>query len=534
MEQSGNKGSGELNTPEQTEAPISEVVHPTYVSLLDADEGTLLSYKPATIVNGKKCAQIEIKDVAPEVDYWQHAILCSVLGANPPYEVIKGFVQRIWADFEIDKILMVRKGLFLVRFVQLQDKLTPFIVKGWNPDMDINTESIQFLPLWVQFPELYIKYWGLDSLSKLGSLIGIPLKKDRYTKEKTMIKYAQLLIEVPMAGPFPDFIEFFNEHGELIRQSIKFEWKPSKCNHCGMYGHLEEESAEDGNYITVTRKAAANWNVRGLNWPNKQEDLKLFLYANKVGLISLLESKIKLHKVTDQLVHGEAIQYNSNKRFYITMVYGMNQASQRKELWDDLQNLAPRSEAWCIMRDFNAVLRWEDRIGGDILMELKPLLEACELHELHTMGPYYTWTNKTVWSRLDRVLLNAYWYAGFDYMYARNMPMGLSDHTPILMQFIDTPRPQPSFQYCEMSLPNLAIGSLAGLYLYLDQVRVQLKGLNKTKFADLQGQQLKARQGLERIQLDVQLHPMDPHLLSLERQAREHYITILSSSRSLI
>ena len=125
--------------------------------------------------------------------------------------------------------------------------------------------------------------------------------------------------------------------------------------------------------------------------------------------------------------------------------------------------------------------------------------------------------------------------------------MGLSDHTPILMQFIDTPRPKPSFQYCEMwskhhafpkiverSLPNLAIGSLADLYSYLDQVRVQLKGLNKIKFADLQGQQLKARQELERIQLDVQLHPTDPHLLSLERQAREHYITILSSSLSLI
>ena len=56
MEQSGNNGSG--NTPKQTEALISEVVRPTYASLLDADEGTLLSYKPAIIFNGKKCAQI--------------------------------------------------------------------------------------------------------------------------------------------------------------------------------------------------------------------------------------------------------------------------------------------------------------------------------------------------------------------------------------------------------------------------------------------------------------------------------------------
>ena len=40
-----------------------------------------------------------------------------------------------------------------------------------------------------------------------------------------------------------------------------------------------------------------SWNVGGLNWPNKQEDLKLFLYLNKVGLIGLLETKIKLYKL---------------------------------------------------------------------------------------------------------------------------------------------------------------------------------------------------------------------------------------------
>ena len=116
----------------------------------------------------------------------------------------------------------------------------PFIVKGWNPKMDLNIKSIKSLPLWVQFLDLDIKYWGLESLSKLGSIIGIPLKTDKYTKEKSMIKYARLLIEVSMEGPFPELIEFFNENQVLIRQQVKFEWQPSKCTHCGMYGHLEE------------------------------------------------------------------------------------------------------------------------------------------------------------------------------------------------------------------------------------------------------------------------------------------------------
>ena len=37
-----------------------------------------------------------------------------------------------------------------------------------------------------------------------------------------------------------------------------------------------------------------SWNIRGLNWQNKQEDLRFFLHINKVGLIGLMETKIKL------------------------------------------------------------------------------------------------------------------------------------------------------------------------------------------------------------------------------------------------
>ena len=34
-----------------------------------------------------------------------------------------------------------------------------------------------------------------------------------------------------------------------------------------------------------------SWNIKGLNSPNKQEDLMKFLYVNKVGLIGLLETQ---------------------------------------------------------------------------------------------------------------------------------------------------------------------------------------------------------------------------------------------------
>lgn len=105
--------------------------------------------------------------------------------------------------------------------------------------MDLQTESIKSLPLWVQLPDLDVKYWGMKRLSKICSLLGIPLKTNRYTKDKSMINYARVLIEFPMEGPFSEFITFFNERDTLIRQQVKYEWIPIKCSHCGMFGYEE-------------------------------------------------------------------------------------------------------------------------------------------------------------------------------------------------------------------------------------------------------------------------------------------------------
>jgi len=114
------------------------------------------------------------------------------------------------------------------------------MVKGWNPNMDLCTKSLESLPIWIRLPDLDLKYWGMNSLSKICSTLGIPLKTDQFTKNKTMIKYARVLVDMKLEGSFSEFIEFFNEFDILIRQHIHYEWLPVKCLHCGMYGHKDD------------------------------------------------------------------------------------------------------------------------------------------------------------------------------------------------------------------------------------------------------------------------------------------------------
>jgi len=123
----------------------------SFAQLVDPNEGTELKFVPSSIINGVKCTQLEQSDVKDEIQYWQSAVLCTVMGANPPFEVMKGFLKRIWANYAIDRILYARKGVFLVRFVQLQDKISvekrvvyffdskPMLVKGWHPNIDLQT-----------------------------------------------------------------------------------------------------------------------------------------------------------------------------------------------------------------------------------------------------------------------------------------------------------------------------------------------------------------------------------------------------------
>jgi len=68
-------------------------------------------------------------------------------------------------------------------------------------------------------------------------------------------------------------------------------------------------------------------------------------------------------------------------------------------------------QAWCVKGDFNAVYHPGDRIGGEEVHHMETndfanCLEESRLAEGRTTGAFYTWTNKTIWSRIDKVLEN--------------------------------------------------------------------------------------------------------------------------------
>ncbi|KAJ8420807.1 hypothetical protein Cgig2_019766 [Carnegiea gigantea] len=132
-------------------------------------------------------------------------------------------------------------------------------------------------------------------------------------------------------------------------------------------------------------------------------------------------------------------QVSTNKKFHIIFVYGMNHEHPRQQMWEELKALSQQmTETSCILGDFNAILHKEDRRGGNAiqdieLKEMTDLLEYSELQEMRWNGAYFSWTNKTTWSRIDRALINLHWYETFDFTQNQYLTNGLSVHTPMLI-----------------------------------------------------------------------------------------------------
>jgi len=168
--QQQSPGNGIVSPPSPISATPDRGKVSSYASLVNQDEVTSLNFIKSSMINGVKCVKIDTEDVTPKIEYWQSAISCSVLGANPPLEIMEGFLRRIWQSLDIDLICLVKKGVFLVRFNNLEDQSTvvkkgvyyfdskPLLVKPWNPEMDINIVSITSLTIWVRFMDLDIKY----------------------------------------------------------------------------------------------------------------------------------------------------------------------------------------------------------------------------------------------------------------------------------------------------------------------------------------------------------------------------------------
>ncbi|PHT65887.1 hypothetical protein T459_30312 [Capsicum annuum] len=165
----------------------------------------------------------------------------------------------------------------------------------------------------------------------------------------------------------------------------------------------------------------------------------------------------------------------------MTVVYESNNMEERKELWKGLGQIrANIIIPWCICGDFNLPLTSEDRIGGQLIhdyetRDFQEMMDRLNLVDMKAMGRYFTWTNKHIWSKIDRDVCNNRWimqYGGVTAQFLKNyfsdspiqieiMPESPANRGPF--RFINTLNEDERFLKIVQQIWNT---SLAGTSMY--------------------------------------------------------------------
>ncbi|KAL2930273.1 LINE-1 retrotransposable element ORF2 protein, partial [Bienertia sinuspersici] len=168
---------------------------------------------PTQQTNTEECVKINIEDIQHEIEYWSSSLYVFVLGANPLNSIMDGFIRRVWKEHAVDKVINIKKGLFLVHFKTKEncnkamdgEKIffdsKPVLVKPWSQESDMDLNNIMTVPIW-----------------------------DR-------LAYARCMVEVKMEQDFPHQVCFLDEHNQKQSIPITYEWRPVKCNVCHLIGH---------------------------------------------------------------------------------------------------------------------------------------------------------------------------------------------------------------------------------------------------------------------------------------------------------
>ncbi|XP_060176126.1 uncharacterized protein LOC132606571 [Lycium barbarum] len=90
--------------------------------------------------------------------------------------------------------------------------------------------------------------------------------------QQTKICGARMLIEVNVTKPLPSAVMVRDPNGQMICQSVEYEWKPEFCPQCQKVGHIckEQSPAQKPELVRIRRhrkQVTQEWKSKGVVIP---------------------------------------------------------------------------------------------------------------------------------------------------------------------------------------------------------------------------------------------------------------------------
>jgi len=192
-------------------------------------------------------------------------------------------------------------------------------------------------------------------------------------------------------------------------------------------------------------------------------------------------------------------------------------------LWGELRRWNSNSP-WMVFGDFNSVLSSADKHNGAAvsLYETSDFRDCCfdlGLHDVNFTGCHFSWTNGSVWSKLDRVMINPSWSSLNQLTHVHFGPPGaFSDHSPAAVRLGPFEQGRHCFKFFNMWASHVQFLSLVSSHWFspvygtpmyilcrrLKLLKVHLKELNRLHFSHISERVSQLESELEQHQYALQ------------------------------
>ncbi|XP_068474816.1 uncharacterized protein [Phaseolus vulgaris] len=153
-------------------------------------------------------------------------------------------------------------------------------------------------------------------------------------------------------------------------------------------------------------------------------------------------NKIVVEHVTSPNIVGRV---GNEVHVTIVNVYCSGSLREKKEVWKEINSfrLNQLSKAWCILGDFNSIIRKKERKSlisvSNYSREIKgfnDFIEKSELVDIPLVGRKFTWhkPNEMVKSRIDKVLVSKEWLETWPHCQQFVLNRSISDHCVVILK----------------------------------------------------------------------------------------------------
>lgn len=169
-------------------------------------KGMKLGFVPPLVNEGKSVAHLLASEVDASSKKWMNSVIFYVIGMKPTMAAVYRFIAYQWNTVAKPKVFM-------------------------------HDEVLRSVPIWVKLLNLPLNCWSMDSLSRITSVLGVPVCADECTTRQLRISFARVLVDIDVTKPLPKAIWIQDPNGNQVEQTVRYEWTPPFCKTCNKVGH---------------------------------------------------------------------------------------------------------------------------------------------------------------------------------------------------------------------------------------------------------------------------------------------------------